>query len=90
MASKKQKKKDQNVAQTENQWSDSRTPWISYKTGIIVISITSVVMTVLSSIEFINNGVQPVEGILRGLAYGVLIWAIFFGYIYFTRFIRRL
>ncbi len=90
MASKKQKQKGGDDTQHKEQLNSARTPWIQYRTGIIVIAITSVAMVVLSIREFINAGVGVPEGILRGLAYGVLIWAIFFGYLFFQRFIRRM
>ena len=63
-------------------------PWISMRRGLIVITITSIVMAVLTAWEVI-----PVkgwmEGILWGLLFGALIWVIFFGMIFFNRLIRR-
>ena len=63
-------------------------PWISMRRGLIVITITSIAMAVLTAWEVI-----PVkgwmEGILWGLLFGALIWVIFFGMIFFNRFIRR-
>jgi uncharacterized membrane protein len=63
-------------------------PWISMRRALIVITLTSMGMAVLTAWE-----VVPVkgwiEGILWGLLFGVLIWIIFFGMIFFNRFIRR-
>ena len=63
-------------------------PWISMRRGLIIITITSIGMAVLTAWEVI-----PVkgwmEGILWGLVFGALIWVIFFGMIFFNRFIRR-
>jgi len=58
------------------------------RSGLIIITITSIGMAVLTAWEVI-----PVkgwgEGILWGLLFGVLIWIIFFGMIFFNRLIRR-
>lgn len=63
-------------------------PWISMRSGVIIIAITSVGMAVLTAAQ-----VAPVqgwgEGLLWGLLFGGLIWAIFFGYIFINRFLRR-
>jgi len=63
-------------------------PWISMRRGLIIITITSIAMAVLTAWEVI-----PIkgwmEGILWGLLFGALIWVIFFGMIFFNRFIRR-
>jgi hypothetical protein len=58
------------------------------RTGLIVIAITSIAMTVLTAWQAIPaKGVF--QGILWGLFYGGLIWAIFVGFYLFNRFIRR-
>jgi hypothetical protein len=63
-------------------------PWISMRRGLIIITLTSIGMAVLTAWE-----VVPVkgwmEGILWGLLFGALIWVIFFGMIFFNRFMRR-
>jgi len=62
--------------------------WISMRKAIVIITITSIAMAVLTAWEVI-----PVkgwgEGILWGLLFGILIWVIFFGMIFFNRLIRR-
>jgi hypothetical protein len=87
---KKQKKKDKKDKQDEDDLTVTRTPWIAYKTGIIISAITSVAMTVLTIVQAIQYGYGILEAIFRGLVFGVIIWAIFFGYLLFTRFLRRL
>ena len=63
-------------------------PWIPMRNGIIIITITSIVMAGLTAIQ-----VAPargwIEGLLWGLLFGGLIWAIFFGLIFINRFLRR-
>jgi hypothetical protein len=63
-------------------------PWISMRNGKLIIAFTSVAMAALTAIQ-----VVPVkgwlEGILWGLLFGVLIWAIFLGLIFTNRFLRR-
>jgi ABC-type antimicrobial peptide transport system permease subunit len=63
-------------------------PWISMRSGIIIISITSIVMAVLTAIQAIPIK-GWVEGILWGVVFGAFIWALFFGMIFINRFLRR-
>jgi putative membrane protein (TIGR04086 family) len=63
-------------------------PWIPMRNGVIIITITSIVMAGLTTIQ-----VAPsrgwIEGLLWGLLFGGLIWVIFFGLIFVNRFLRR-
>jgi len=63
-------------------------PWISMRNGIVIITITSIGMAVLTAIQVIPVK-GWVEGILWGLLFGGLIWAIFFGLIIVNRFLKR-
>jgi len=63
-------------------------PWIQMKTGLIIITITSVGMGVLTAIQAIPLKGWA-EGILWGFLFGALIWAIFFGLIFINRLLRR-
>ncbi len=58
------------------------------RNGVIIIAITSAGMAVLTAMQ-----VAPVrgwvEGSLWGLLFGGLIWAVFFGYLFINRFLRR-
>ena len=58
------------------------------RTGVGLITVISIGMAVLTAWEAIPQK-GWVEGILWGLLFGVLIWAVFFGMIAFNRFIRR-
>ena len=78
----KQKSKEQNIEKTLNQ------PWIPMRTGLIIIAITSVGMAILTAWQVIPSK-GWLEGILWGLLFGALIWAIFFGNILINRFLRR-
>jgi ABC-type antimicrobial peptide transport system permease subunit len=63
-------------------------PWISMRTGIIIISIASIGMAVLTAIQAI--AVKGwVEGILWGIGFGAFIWALFFGMVFINRLLRR-
>ena len=68
--------------------SPSPKAWISMRTGIGIITVTSIVMAVLTAWEAVPQK-GWVEGILWGLLFGVLIWIIFFGMLAFNRFVRR-
>ena len=63
-------------------------PWISMRRGLIMIAITSIAMAVLTAWQVIPSK-GWLEGILWGLLFGALIWAIFFGNLLITRFLRK-
>ena len=82
------KKKPQAGEQSKSTQVLPSEPWISMRSGSIIITFTSIGMAVLTAIQVI-----PVkgwlEGILWGLLYGGMIWVIFFGLIYVNRFLKR-
>lgn len=63
-------------------------PWISMRTGIIVIAVASLAMAVLTAWQVIPSQ-GWLKGILWGLLFGGLIWAIFFGNVLINKFLRR-
>jgi hypothetical protein len=63
-------------------------PWISMRSGVKIIVFTSIAMAVLTAWQVIPSK-GWVEGILWGLLFGALIWAIFFGNILLNRFLRK-
>lgn len=63
-------------------------PWISMRSGIKIIVITSIAMAVLTAWQVIPSK-GWVAGILWGLLFGALIWAIFFGNILINRFLHK-
>lgn len=79
---KKQKTKEQTIQKDLNQ------PWISMRSGLKIIAVTSIGMAVLMAWQVIPSK-RWLEGILWGLLFGALIWAVFFGNILITRFLRR-
>jgi hypothetical protein len=78
--SKKKKKEKNNNPMTQ--------PWISMRSGVKIIAFTSIAMAVLTAWQVIPSK-GWLEGILWGLLFGVLIWAIFFGNILLNRFLRK-
>ena len=78
----KQKTIDQEIRESLNQ------PWISMRSGVKIIAITSVIMAVLTAWQVVPSK-GWLEGILWGLLFGGLIWAVFFGNILINRFLRR-
>ncbi len=58
------------------------------RSGIITIAITSVILTVLIAWQVIPSR-GWLEGILWGLLFGALIWAVFFGNLLINRFLRK-
>jgi hypothetical protein len=63
-------------------------PWIPMRKGLMIIAITSIGMAVLTAWQVIPSK-GWVEGILWGLLFGALIWAIFFGNILINRLLRK-
>jgi uncharacterized membrane protein len=82
------KKKSQTDKQLESNTRLPVEPWISMRSGTIIIIFTSIGMAILTAIQVI-----PIkgwlEGILWGLLFGGLIWVIFFGMIFINRFLKR-
>ena len=78
----KQKAKEQDVEKSLSQ------PWISMKSGLKIMVVTSVAMAVLTAWQVIPSK-GWLEGILWGLLFGALVWAVFFGNLLITRFLRR-
>ena len=63
-------------------------PWIKMNTAMKVITLTSIAMAVLTAWQVIPAR-GWLEGILWGLAFGAMIWAIFFGMMWVNRLLRR-
>lgn len=82
MSKKPQKNKKEKAQDTGIQ------PWISMRRGIIIIAFTSVAMAVLTAWQ-VSYSTGWLEAILWGLLFGVLIWVIFFGNMFITRFLRK-
>ncbi|GAB4487159.1 MAG: hypothetical protein Fur0016_18400 [Anaerolineales bacterium] len=83
MANKKSNLKKENKPQ-----SDLSQPWISMRAGLIIITITSLVMAGLTAWQVIPER-GWLEGSLWGLLFGGLIWGIFFGNILINKLLRR-
>ncbi len=58
------------------------------RSGIITVAVTSVILVVLIAWQVIPSR-GWLEGILWGLLFGVLIWAIFFGNLLINKFLRK-
>lgn len=75
-------------AKPEKKVSPAAQPWISMRSGIRTIAITSLGMAILTAWQVIPQK-GWLEGTLWGLLFGALIWVIFFGMYGFNRLIRR-
>jgi len=58
------------------------------RSGIRIVAVASLGMAILTAWQVIPQK-GWVEGILWGLFFGALIWAIFFGMYWFNRLVRR-
>jgi hypothetical protein len=84
---KKSVKKQQKREAEKRQMELLSKPWISMRTGIIVLAVVSIGMTILTAYQAIPvRGV--LEGILWGLFFGGATWLVFLGYLLFNRFVR--
>lgn len=83
--SAKQIEKPANTNQKEN---SSSQPWLSMRTGIIVMAIVSLGMAALTAYNAIPS-LGFWEGILWGLLFGGSLWLIFLIALLFHRFMRR-
>ena len=63
-------------------------PPISKRTALIILAIISAGIAVLTAWQLIPSK-GWVEGILWGLLYGALVWAMFFGNILIKGFLRK-
>lgn len=82
MSNKSKKRKEEKAKNPMSQ------PWISMRSGMKIIAFTSIAMAVLTAWQVIPSK-GWIEGILWGLLFGVLIWAIFFGNILLNRFLHK-
>jgi len=83
----KKKKNKQKIKEEEIEKSLSQ-PWISMRSGLKIMTVTSIAMAVLTAWQVVPSK-GWLEGILWGLLFGALVWAIFFGNILITRFLHR-
>jgi hypothetical protein len=76
---RKEKKAESRLNQNE--------AWISMPTGLRIITLVSVGMMVLTAWMTIP-ALGWFEGLLWTLGFGVAIWLVFIGFLYFNRFVR--
>ncbi|HEX6034513.1 MAG TPA: hypothetical protein VFY83_08765 [Anaerolineales bacterium] len=84
----KKKKNNQKPKEQPTEEKNFSRPWISMRSGLKIIAVTSIGMAVLTAWQVIPSK-GWLEGIFWGLLFGGLIWAIFFGNMLITRFLRR-
>ena len=83
MANNKNKSKKQKEEQ-----SLPAQPWVSMRGAMIIMAITSLALAILIAWQVIPaNG--WLEGILWGLLFGGMIWAIFFGNLWVSKKLRK-
>jgi hypothetical protein len=62
--------------------------WISMRTGLIVMALVSIGLGAWTAYQ-ISYTRSIVESILWGLLFAGSIWLVFFGFMWFNRFLRR-
>ena len=63
-------------------------PPISKRTALIIVAVISVIIAVLTAWQaMLSKG--WVDGIIWGLLFGALVWAMFFGNVLMKRFLRK-
>jgi hypothetical protein len=63
-------------------------PWISMRSGLMIIAIASIGMMVLTALQTVPT-LGWVEGLLWSALFGAMIWVIFFGMNFINRLFRR-
>lgn len=85
MGKKARKKAEARQNPTE---SDLFAPWISMRSGLIVMGIVSLGLAVWTAYQasFTNS---LINSILWGILFGGSLWLVFFGFMLFNRFLRK-
>lgn len=83
-------KKKQTTAKgnNKNKKVEQNSAWISMRTGLTIVTVMSVGMMALTgyyTIRALGWG----EGLLWTVGFGVAIWLVFFGFLYFNLYIRK-
>ncbi len=81
-------KKISNRKQSKQKNAPEVEPWISMRSGLIIITLTSIGMAVLTGIQTVP-ALGWGEGLWWSTLFGALIWIIFFGMNFVNRFLRR-
>jgi sterol desaturase/sphingolipid hydroxylase (fatty acid hydroxylase superfamily) len=85
---KKSASQAQQPASTKQKKDSSGQPWLSMRTGILVMGVVSLGMAALTAYTAIPS-VGIWEGILWGLLFGGSLWLVFLIAFLFHRFMRR-
>jgi hypothetical protein len=85
VVSKKSKSKRKKEEKTSDPVAE---PWISMRSGVKIMAITSIGLAILTAWQVIPSK-GWLEGVLWGLVFGGLIWLIFFGNILLNRFLHK-
>ena len=65
-----------------------RKPWLQKKTGILVIAVLSIAVTILVAVQIIMGSGDWGRGLLWGFIYGGSIWLVFYGMNWFHSLFR--
>ena len=84
----KRKEKKQGTYEPQNKPAIND-PWISKRTGIIVVAVISVILMVFMGYTLIP-ALGLVEGALWTLGFVASIWIVFGGFYAFNKFVRKL
>ncbi len=76
-----QKKKQTNKNPTQQEG------WISQRTGMLVIGAVSLALAVWTTVQ-IAPALGLGEGLLWGFGFGAAIWVVFFGFQWFSKWLR--
>lgn len=88
MSNRKEKKNLQSGEDQSEKKPQLSDPWISMRTGLILIAIVSIAMVVL--VILTGNPEMPIlERALYGLGFGASIWVVAVVFFVFNRFILR-
>jgi peptidoglycan biosynthesis protein MviN/MurJ (putative lipid II flippase) len=81
-------KKARKKAEQHDSQPDLSAPWISMHSGLIVMGIVSIGLSIWTSFQ-ITSDLSILQKILWGLIFGISVWLVFFGFLLLNRFLRR-
>lgn len=85
MGKKARKKAEARETQSET---DLFAPWISMRSGLIVMAIVSIGLAAWTAYQSYPQS-SLVDSILWGVVFGGSLWLVFFGFMLINRFLRK-
>jgi hypothetical protein len=86
---KARKKEEGQPARPEPNIDELMAPWISMRTGLIVMAIVSIGFAIYIILMSDPTATPLLNRILSGVLFGGSLWVVFFGFMLINRYIRK-